>query len=116
MLFLGAGPGITIDSYSRIPGEIENGSPGKPGRNKKSKKVKKPRSARRAIREQQAADRKLAREYVKFVKDSRERSFEIQTPEVKERMKKDKKEIVVRDNLKKKKNKKSNRKAGNKYN
>jgi hypothetical protein len=114
--FLGLDSANAIDFPRNGPAAVETGLQGKPRRSKRSTSVRKPRSAKRAIREQEAADRKLDREYAKFVKDSRERAFDIQTPEVKARMKKDKKVTVARDNLKKKKIKKSNRKAGNKYN
>ena len=49
------------------------------------------------------------------VKKSQKRTIDIQTPEVRARMKQNKKETAARERVKKRKNNKSTRKAGKKY-
>jgi hypothetical protein len=78
-------------------------------------KVKESHSVKRAKKQQEANDRKLKKEYAKSVKKSKQRSYDIQTPEVQDRMKQNAKDGKTRDKMKKKKMKDSNRKAGKKY-
>jgi hypothetical protein len=82
---------------------------------KKEVKVKEPRSVLKAIRKQEANDRKLQKEYEKKVKRSQKRTIDIQSPEVQTRMKQNKKDFTMRDKEKKKKVRASTRKAGEKY-
>jgi hypothetical protein len=82
---------------------------------KKEVKVKEPRSVLKAIRKQEANDRKLQKEYEKKVKRSQKRTIDIQSPEVQTRMKQNKKDFTMRDKEKKKKVRSSTRKAGEKY-
>ena len=82
---------------------------------KKAPKVKEPRSVTRAKKKQEAKKRKLDKDYAKFIKKSQKRTIDIQTPEVQERMKQDKKDTAARDKEKKKKIRSSTRKAGEKY-
>jgi len=82
---------------------------------KKAPKVKEPRSVTRAKKKQEANKRKLDRDYAKHVKKSKKRTFDIQTSEVQERMKQDKKYTAARDKEKKKKIRSSTKKAGKKY-
>lgn len=88
-----------------------NKSPAK----KKEVKVKEPRTVLKAKKKQEAKERKLKREYARSVKRSQKRSYQIQTPEVKARMKQNKKDIALRERLKKKKVKSASKKAGRKY-
>jgi hypothetical protein len=82
---------------------------------KKAPKVKEPRSVTKAKKKQAAKKRKLDKDYAKYVKKNQKRAFDIQTPEVKERMKQDKKNAAARDKEKKKKMHSSTKKAGKKY-
>ena len=79
-------------------------------------KIKEPRTVLKAKRKQESKEKKLKREYAKSVKRSQKRSYQIQTPEVKARMKQNKKDIAVRDRVKKKKIRSATKKAGRKYN
>ena len=72
------------------------------GRNRGAK-VKEPRSVLRAKRKQEANDRRLKRNYDKSVKRSQKRTLDIQTPEVQERMKQNKKAYTARDKKKRRK-------------
>ena len=83
---------------------------------KKAPKVKEPRSVTRAKRKQEAKKRKLDKDYEKYVKKSKKRAFDIQTPEVQERMKQNQKDTAIRDKLKKKKVRSGTKKAREKYN
>jgi hypothetical protein len=87
----------------------------KSGSSRRGMKVKEPRSVIRAKKKQEANKRRLDKEYEKSVKQSQKRSVDIQTPEVQDRMKQNKKDSVVRDKEKKKKVKSSSKKAGKKY-
>ena len=72
------------------------------GRNSGAK-VKEPRSVLRAKRKQEANNRRLNRNYDKSVKRSQKRTIDIQTPEVQERMKQNKKTYTIRDRKKRRK-------------
>jgi hypothetical protein len=82
---------------------------------KKAPKVKEPRSVTKAKKKQESNKRKLDKDYAKFVKKSQKRTIDIQTPEVQERMKQDKKNTAARDKEKKKQIRSSTKKAGKKY-
>lgn len=84
--------------------------------NMRQAKVKEPKSVMKAKRKQEANERKLNREYAKSVKRSQKRTVDIQTPEVKARMKQNKKDTKLRDKEKRKNIKSSTRGAGKKYN
>jgi hypothetical protein len=88
---------------------------GKTHLNRKEAKIKEPRRVKGAKKKQEKNDRKRKKEYNKSVKQTQKRSLEIQTPEVKERMKQNKKNTVIRDRSKKKKDKANSKKAANKY-
>jgi cytochrome c biogenesis protein ResB len=83
---------------------------------KKEPKVREPRKVLKAKKKQEANDRRLKKAYDKSVKQSQQRTVDIQTPEVQERMKQNKKEYVMRDKDKKKKVKEGSKRAGKKYN
>jgi hypothetical protein len=82
---------------------------------KKAPKVKEPRSVTKAKKKQERKERKTDKEYAKHVKKSKKRTIDIQTSEVQERMKQDKKNISARDKEKKKKTRSGTKKAGKKY-
>lgn len=96
--------------------KAEKGLFGKSLNKKKEIKVKEPRSVVRAKKKQEANERKLKKNYAAFVKRSQKRTIEIQTPEVQERMKQNKKNLELRDKTKKKRSRISNKSAGRKYN
>lgn len=64
----------------------------------------------------EANDRKLKKDSEKSVKRSQKRTVDIQTPEVQARMKKNKKDYILRDKDKKKKVKEGTKRAAKKYN
>jgi hypothetical protein len=88
---------------------------GKTHRSKKEAKVKEPRKVLRAKSKQEANERRLDRNYDKSIKRSQKRTIDIQTPEVQERMKQNKKDYKIRDKGKRKKTEASTKKAGQKY-
>jgi hypothetical protein len=88
---------------------------GKSDGSRKGIKVKEPRSVLRAKKKQEANKRRLDKEYEKSVKQSQKRTVAIQTPEVQDRMKQNKKDSAIRDKEKKKKVKSSSKRAGKKY-
>jgi hypothetical protein len=81
----------------------------------KSKKVREPRSVTKAKRKQEKNEEKIKRDYKNYVEDSRKRAYEIQTPEVKDRMKQNEKDIKEREKAKKKRVSKSTRTGKQKY-
>jgi hypothetical protein len=83
-------------------------------KNKKAK-VKKPVSAKRAQKLQARKEKKLKSDSKKFAKENRKRSLEIQTPEVRERMKQNVKNANTRYKNKRKTNTSRSKKAGRKY-
>jgi hypothetical protein len=88
---------------------------GKTAGRKRETKVKEPRSVLRAKRKQEANNRRLKRNYDKSVKRSQKRTIDIQTPEVQERMKQNKKDISIRDREKKKNIETGTKGAAKKY-
>jgi hypothetical protein len=74
-----------------------------------------PSAAGKSKKKQAAAKRKQKKEWNKYVKKSQQRAYDIQTTEVKARMKQNKKDITARDKAKKKQIRKSTKKAGQKY-
>ncbi len=74
-----------------------------------------PKSVKRKQMEQAANDRRLKKDYEKFVKSNQQRSIEIQTPEVKERMKQNVKNADASYKAKKKHNSNRSKQAGRKY-
>ncbi len=97
------------------------------GTNKKTKQEKgifsrisgignSPQSAGKSKKDQAATKRKQKKDWEKYVKKSQQHTYDIQTPDVKERMKQNKKEIASRDKAKKKNVSRSSKKAGQKYN
>ena len=73
------------------------------------------KSVKRTQKKQAANDRRLKKEYEEFVKENQKRSIEIQTPEVKERMKQNIKNADASYKAKKKHNSSRTKYAGKKY-
>jgi hypothetical protein len=88
---------------------------GKTHISKKEAKVKEPRKVLRAKSKQEANERRLDRNYDKSIKRSQKRTIDIQTPEVQERMKQNKKDYKIRDKEKRKKTEAGTKKAEQKY-
>ncbi len=82
---------------------------------KKQAKVKEPRAVTKARKKQEENEKKQDREYEEYVKNSRKRSLEIQSPEVRERMISNRAESDDRYKARRKKVAGENRKTGNKY-
>lgn len=93
----------------------EKGMFGKTVGNKKTAKVKEPRSAHKAKKKQEKNEKRLKKEYAESVKRSKKRSYDIQSPEVQERMKQNEKDTALRNKEKKKNIKANSKKAGKKY-
>jgi hypothetical protein len=83
---------------------------------KKASGIKSPKSASRVQKEQQKKKKKKDLEWAKTVRESQKRTIEIQTPEVKSRMKQDKKDIEAREKARTKKASKATKQGGKKYN
>lgn len=81
----------------------------------KAMKVKESPKVTKAKKAQEKKKEKLKKEYNNSLKDSKKRSFKIQTPEVQARMKQNVKDISVREKAKKKKTTAATKKAGKKY-
>lgn len=88
---------------------------GKTNIKKKAPKIRERRSVVRAKKQQEANERHLKKESAIAVKKSRKRTYDIQTPEVKERMKQNEKDVTIRDKGKHKKVKSEAKKARKKY-
>lgn len=82
---------------------------------KKKGKVARPKSASRVQKEADKKEKQQEKNYAKFVKENQKRSIEIQTPEVKERMKENVKNANANYKAKKKNNAARSKKAGKKY-
>lgn len=78
-------------------------------------KIRKPKAVTKAEKEQKAREKRLEKEYAEFVKASRKRAYDIQSPEVKERIKANRKETAASYKMKKKSNLKNTNKANRKY-
>ena len=84
--------------------------------NTKTAKIREAPSIVRAKKKQAANEKKLDKEYNAYVKKSRKRSVEIQSPEVKARMLENRKESDLKYKEKKKNRTESSKKTGRKYN
>ena len=73
------------------------------------------RSVRKAKQQQALKEKNRKKEYAEFVKENRKRSYEIQTDEVKERMKANRKNTKKSYAEKKKKNANAGKRASKKY-
>jgi len=95
--------------------KAERGLFGKSLNRKKEVKVKQPRAALSAQKKQEAKKKKDDKAYEKAVKRSQQRTLDIQTADVQERMKLNKKETEARDKAKKKNTRSATKRAGKKY-
>lgn len=102
-------------SFDRPPLPKQQKSVSRKPLKKKEAKIKGPKSVRKVQKKQAANDKKLKKEYDQFVKNNRKRSMEIQTPEVRERMKQNVKDANNRAREKRKNNASQSRKAARKY-
>jgi hypothetical protein len=84
--------------------------------NTKTAKYREAPSIVRAKKKQAANEKKLDKEYDAYVKKSRKRAVEIQSPEVKARMLENRKESDLKYKEKKKNRTESSKKTGRKYN
>lgn len=85
-----------------------------PGK-KRGSKVKAPKSVNQVKKEQEKKDKKLKEDYVKSIRESQKRTVKIQSPEVRDRMKQNQKDIKAREKTKKAKTSASTKKAAKKY-
>jgi hypothetical protein len=81
----------------------------------KATKTREPKAVSKAKNKQAKNKEKIKKEYYNFVEESRKHNFQIQSPEVKARMKQDQKDITFREQARKKKTLNTTRKAGKKY-
>jgi len=88
---------------------------GKSLKRKKQATVKEPRAVTRARKKQEENEKRQDREYEEFVRNNRNRSLEIQEPQVRDRMIANRAESDYRYKVKKKKISERNRKTGRKY-
>ena len=74
-----------------------------------------PRAVRKAQKKQVKKERYERKAIIKSGKETRKRAYEIQSPEVKKRMKQNQKEIAARDKAKKKQNNLKTKTGARKY-
>ena len=116
LIFLFTTVSINDVQGNTIKTVYERGQPGKAKKVKtKNKKVKEPRGVRKAKKEQAKKEEKIKKDYNKYVADSKKRAYQIQSPEVKERMKQNQKDITTREKNHKKKSNSSTKRAQKKY-
>lgn len=102
-------------SGRRIPHDPEKSLFGARSRKVKATKTREPKAVNKAKNKQAKNKEKLKKEYYNFVAESRKRNYRIQSPEVKDRMKQDQKNITSREKTRKKNTLNTTRKAGKKY-
>jgi len=107
-------PACVAQRYQRSTRNPEKGLFGK-SLNNKTVKYREAPSIVRAKKKQEANQKKLKKEYNDYIKETRKRAVEIQSPEVKKRMLENRKESELNYKAKKKKTDKTSRKRGNKY-
>jgi hypothetical protein len=83
--------------------------------NNKTVRYRESRDVKRAKKKQAANQKKLDKEYYRYVKEQRKHNYEIQSPEVKSRMTENRKETEQKYKEMKKNRKEKTKKAGNKY-
>ena len=83
--------------------------------NKRTVKIKEPRVVIKAKKKQKVDEKKLKREYEKFIKKSKKRALEIQSPEVRARMIQNLKDSDLRAKERRKNSRASTKKAARKY-
>ncbi len=78
-------------------------------------KVKEPKAVVKAKKEQEKNQKKLKKDYDKSIKKGKKRQYDIQSDEVKARMKQNEKETAMRDKEKKKQVRNASKSAKKKY-
>jgi hypothetical protein len=101
-------------SHKSSPKNPEKGLFGK-RRNSGKAVINEPRSVHKAKKEQEKNQKRLKKEYAQSVERSKQRTYDIQSPEVKARMKQNQKDTALRHKEKKKNMKANTKKAGKKY-
>jgi hypothetical protein len=81
----------------------------------KTVKIKGPKAVEKSKKEQEIKQSKLKKDYGKYVKENQKRSIEIQSPEVKSRMKQNIKDADSNYKVKHKNSATRTRRAGKKY-
>lgn len=101
----------------KVPQASKRGSglPSKSEMKKKPAKKQGPVSAKNVKKKADAKEKKKKREYASYVRENQKRSLEIQTPEVRDRMKQGRKDSDTKYKMKKKSNSARTKKAGRKY-
>jgi hypothetical protein len=107
-----SGAQSSFKSSSRNP---EKALFGKTFGSRKKAKTKEPRSVTNAKRKQEKNEKRLKKESAEYIRQSKKRAYDIQTPEVQVRMKQNEKDITLREKEKKKKAKSATKKAAKKY-
>jgi len=107
---------LTLSANAQVNQNNPGGQKFRVSQSSNSSKIKKPKNVVRTKKKQEANDRRLKKEYDKSVLRSQKRTVEIQTPDVQERMKQNKKDYIKRDKEKKKKVRQATKEAGGKYN
>lgn len=112
-LFFAAGESSTTAQNSkRKTQRIEKSMAGSKRRASRENKVREPRSVKSAKKKQEEREAKLKRDYKKAVKQSRKHHYNIQTEDVKARMKQNEKDIKAREREKRKREREAARKPG----
>jgi len=115
LFILGIGMCNAQTSGRRTQRNPEKSLFGAKSRKVKATKTREPKAVSKAKNKQAKNKEKLKKEYNNFVEESRKRNFQIQSPEVKTRMKQDQKNITSREKARKKNTLNTTRKAGKKY-
>lgn len=85
------------------------------GSKRTAPRVREPRQVRSAKKKQEKNQDRIKKDYQQFVKASRKRSFEIQSPDVKERMKRNDANIAARDKNKARKTRSASKTRAKKF-
>jgi hypothetical protein len=103
------------EAQDRAPKPAKKGFFGLFSGKKKSGTIRAPRSAGQVKKELDKKKKKDNLALAKAVKESQKRTIQIQTPEVRNRMKQDQKDIEAREKARMKKSAKAAKAAGKKY-
>jgi hypothetical protein len=85
------------------------------GSKRTAPRVREPRQVRSAKKKQEKNQDRIKKDYQQFVKTSRKRSYEIQSPDVKERMKRNDANIAARDKNKERKTRAASKTRARKF-
>lgn len=89
---------------------------GKSVKSRKEPKVRESPKVAKAKKAQAKSEAKIKKDYEKYIKSSQKRAIEIQSPEVQDRMKQNRKQTIVNNKERKKAVRAASKKAGKKYN